>query len=150
MRMRTPFLFSALMLLGATTPMEANSGGGAPTDLLVIGNSAVPTDSVSAAELKNYFLKKSGRWSGGMKVIPVNAKTGSPARVAFQKLVLGMSAAEEMRYFQDLKIKKGITAPAEFGNTQKAVSKLKGSVSYTLRSEYKAGVNKVLLTIPAG
>ena len=138
-----------MLLIGATIPNGANSGDGAPTDLLVIANSSVPASSVTKAELKNYFLKKSSRWSGGLKVIPVNAKADSPERAVFQKRVLGMSASEETRYFQDLKIKKGITAPSELGNTQKAVSKLKGAVSYVLRSDFKEGVNKVLLTIPA-
>lgn len=148
MRMRASRIFSALLLIGAALPGGAKSEDGAPSDLLVIASSAVPATSVTEAELKSFFLKKSSQWSGGMKVVPVNAKAGSPARTAFQQRVLAMSPAEEARYFQDLRIRKGITAPSELGNTQKAVSKLKGAISYVLRSEYKEGINKVLLTIP--
>ena len=82
-------------------------------------------------------------------MVPINAMGSSPLREAFRTQVLQMTAAEETRYWQDMKIKKGLTPPSEFGNVQKAVFNLKGSVSYVFRSEHKGGVTKVLLEIPA-
>ena len=59
-----------------------------------------------------------------------------------------MTPAEEQSYWQEQKIRKGLTPPAEFASTLKAVFSVKGAVSYVFRKQFKEGVAKVLLIIP--
>jgi hypothetical protein len=61
-----------------------------------------------------------------------------------------MSVSEERSYWQNSKIKRGVSEPRAFGNVLKAVFKLRGAVSYVYRSQYKAGAAKIVLVIPAG
>ena len=139
---------SILFLATVLMPRSAAPSQGSPKDILIIANNAVPQNRATVADVRNYFLKKQSNWSGGVKVVPVNVKAQA-LRDDFRQKVLQMSATEETRYWQNLKITKGLTPPAEFSNAQKAVFKLKGSVSYVYRADYTAGVSKILLTIPA-
>lgn len=117
-----------------------------PDDLLIIANKSVPASSASAAELKRIFLMKQTSWSGRTKAVPINAKEGSVARTLFREKILGMTRAQEAKYWQDEKIKRGAKPPAEFGNPLKAVFMVKGSVSYMLRKLYKPNLVKILAT----
>ena len=120
-----------------------------PNDIIVIANSSVKANSITKDELRDIFLKKRTSWSNSGNVKPINASDGSPLRARFCEAVLQMTPEEEKRYFQEEKIKNGVTEPNSFSNTQKAVFKLRGSISYVFRSEFKEGVAKKLLVIPA-
>ncbi len=121
----------------------------APQDILVIVNSSSPVADASVAELRNIFLKKKSFWRGGEAVVPIHARPGSPLRDAFRQRVLAMTATEEKEYWKNVKIKKGLTEPTAIGNTLKAVYKLRSSVSYVFRADFKTGVAKPILVIPA-
>ncbi|MCP4677826.1 MAG: hypothetical protein GY854_20370 [Deltaproteobacteria bacterium] len=120
-----------------------------PNDILVVVNKGVKQDSISLGELKNLFLKDKTTWRSGQKVIPIHASAGSPVRKAFVSRVLGMSIEDEKLFWQKRKIKTGKIKPVEFRNTLKAVFKLRGSISYIFRSQYKERVAKVVLVLPA-
>ena len=100
-------------------------------------------------ELKDYFLRKRLDWRGGDRAVPIHSKLNSKLRNAFVKRVLQMTPSEEDAFWRDKKIRTGVAAPAEFSNTLKAVFKIAGSVSYVFRSQYREGVAKVVLVIPA-
>ncbi|MCP4677428.1 MAG: hypothetical protein GY854_18315 [Deltaproteobacteria bacterium] len=139
---------AALVLTGAFLAPRL-SAADSPNDILVVVNNSVPVENIPADRVRNFFLKKAQRFKGGMKVFPVNAREGTDIRKEFRKRLLDMTANEETRYWQDQKIKGGITPPPELGNTQKAVFKIKGAVSYVFRSEYKEKTSKVVLVLPA-
>ena len=81
-------------------------------------------------------------------LLPVNARADSAVRHDFSRRVLGMEPVDEDKYWEDLKIKKGVTRPAEFGNPLKAVFSLKNAVGYVYRRDYKAGVAKIVAVVP--
>ena len=118
-----------------------------PDDILVIANNSVGVNQVSIQELRTMFLKQRQNWRSGGKVFPLNAKPGTALRKAFQAKVLGMDATSERAFWQEQGIKKGLSKPSAFSNTLKAVFSVKGSVSYCYRSQYKAGLAKVLLVL---
>ncbi|MDJ0764100.1 MAG: hypothetical protein QNJ97_14050 [Myxococcota bacterium] len=120
-----------------------------PNDILIIANQSASASQVSPDVLRDIFLKKRTAWPSGGKVTPVNASPGSELRNGFRKQILKMTADEERQYWQDLKIRKGAAEPPVFSQPLRAVFHLKGSVSYVFRSQYKEGVVKVLLVIPA-
>lgn len=148
MKTQLYLVFLVLVLCGVTLPTFASPEEGNPRDILIIANKAVSGDSITPADVRNFFLKKQSRWPGGIKVVPVNAKDQA-LRSEFRNRVLDMSETEETRYWQDLKIKKGTTPPIAFGSVQKAVFKLKGAIGYIYRKDLKDGVSHILLVIPA-
>lgn len=142
------FLCSQILIpnprLEAASPVT-----GGPEDLIIVVNKANKRNSITLAELREYFLRKRHTWGPGQKSVPIHAKSTTRVREAFNRTVLNMSVNEELQYWQNRKIKFGDSSIVEFGNNLKAVFKIKGSISYVFRSDYKEGVVKVLLVIPA-
>lgn len=145
MRHAIPIIL-ALAAFAASAVAAAES----PNDILIVANTASGGGSLSVTDVRDMFLKKRSSWGNGVKVAPLNAVEGSALRTAFRAKVLGMTAGEERAYWQERKIKAGEAVPPEFGDTLRAVFKLKGAIGYVLRSQFKAGTAKVLLVIPAG
>lgn len=141
---------TSTILLIAALALPSIAAADDPDDIMVIANSSVTASKITKDELRDIFLKKRTSWSNSGTVKPINASDGSELRKEFCEAVLQMTTEEEKRYFQEEKIKQGLTEPNSFSNTQKAVFKLRGAVSYVFRSEFKEGVAKVLLVIPAG
>jgi len=146
MRRITIAITALVFLLAAPLGASAES----PQDILIIVNKSAGVKKVSVNELRDVFLKKRASWSVGGKVIPVHASEGSALRDDFRRKVLNMSSADEKKYWQDKKIKSGDSKPAEFGDTQRAVFKLRGAVSYIYRSQFKEGSANIVLVLPAG
>ena len=121
-----------------------------PWDILIVANAAAGATKLSLADVRDMFLKKRTSWPGGTKVVPVNVTDGSGLRNDFRAKVLGMTSAQEKAYWQERKIKAGESTPSEFGDTLRAVFKLRGAIGYVYRSQFKEGTAKVLLVIPAG
>lgn len=132
----------SLSLILAPVPAAAES----PSDILIIANSSLKASSISKAEAREIFLKTRNSLKG-KKTTPVHAKMGSALRKAFAKKVLGLSPDDERQYWEKQKIMSGKTPPAEFSNTTRAVFKLRNSISYVYRKDYK-DVTKVLLVVP--
>ena len=145
MRQLTMTIAVLSLLLAAPFSVSAEN----PQDILVIVNKSSSVKSTSVDELRDVFLKKRSSWSGGDKVIPVHASEGSALREDFRRRVLNMSSGDEKNYWQEKKIKSGDSKPAEFGDTQRAVFKLRGAVSYVYRSQFKEGSANVVLVVPA-
>ena len=119
-----------------------------PNDILIVANKSVKASGVPLDEIQEYFLKIRQRWPDGEKVVPIHAKENKPARNEFVKRVMKMSPAKELAYWSDQKIRHGQHPPVEFSNTLKAVFKLRNSIGYVLRRDYKDGVVKILAVIP--
>lgn len=134
---------TGLLALALFTGQEARAEG--PDDLLIIGNNSVEASSLSLAEVKRLFLKET-ETAGGEKVIAINAKDGAE-REAFRAKVLGMSKAEEEKFWQDAQVRSGASAPKEFGNSLKAVFSVKKGIGYCFRKDFKEGLGKVLLSL---
>ena len=146
LRKAAGLLVLAIALVMSSTPARGDS----PQDILVVANKGVSVGAISKNELRDIFLKKKTSWAKGGQAIPLHAAEGSELRKEFRRRVMDLSAGEEQRYWQQFQIKSGEPQPASFGNTLKAVFKIRGSVSYVFRSQYKEGVAKVLLVLPAG
>ena len=141
---------AALLAVGALAlSLPGRAVADDPDDILIVVNRGVRIESISTSQLREIFLKKRSNWPGGGKALPVNAAAGSRLRAEFTRRVLEMSAGEEESYWYKRKIVSGDTPPPEFSNTLKAVFKLKGAVSYVYRSQYREGVARVLLVLPA-
>jgi hypothetical protein len=120
-----------------------------PDDILIIANPSAQASGISLDDIRSIFLKKRANWPRGGNAVPINARKGSALRGEFVQRVLNMTLAEESNYWKDEQIKSGLTEPAEFSNVLKAVFKLRGSIGYVYRSEYREGVAKILYVLKA-
>ena len=145
--MRKLLLLLLALLISLAVPSGAAEAE-APQDLLIVANNNVPVSELSLEEVKAIFLKQRKSWRAGSTAVPIHAKAGSPLRKAFVKRVLGMTESEELSYWEGQKIRSGVEGPPEFGNPLKAVFRIKGGISYVMRSDYKEGVAKILLVVP--
>ncbi len=145
--MKRTALLLGILLVPFGQPSSAAAQN--PQDILVVVNQQAEVAETTPQELKNIFLKKKSFWRAGSQVIPIHAREGSPLRDAFRQQLLAMTSTEEQEYWKNSKIKKGLTEPTSFSNTQKAVYKLRSAVSYVFRADFKEGVAKVVYVLPA-
>lgn len=136
--------FCLLFALGVPAAAAAET----PDDIVVFVHQSSKINSVSAAELRQLFLKQKTSWSSGEAVVCINAPSGTPLRNQFRQQVLGMSEAEEATHWETVRIRNQITPPSEMLNTPKPVFRLKSAISYAFRKDVPAGVVKIILEIP--
>ena len=138
----TVFLFAC-----CSTIFIPTSGQSDTEKLVIIVNRKTPIEHITVAEIKRLFLKQRHNWKSGDKAFPINGKNGSRARQLFLEKVLNMTESDEKTYWQDQKVKRGLSPPPSFSNVQKAVFSLKDSIGYCLSSEHKPGTSRVVLTL---
>lgn len=119
-----------------------------PEDILIVANKTVPVDSLTMDDLRQIFLKRRKKWSGGHKIVPIHVKGDPALRERIRKELLSMTAAEEKDHWEDQKLRTGIKEPPEIRQNLRAVFSLKGSISYVYRKDYKKGVVKILAVLP--
>jgi ABC-type phosphate transport system substrate-binding protein len=109
-----PLWLSLTLLLGTTlfgfTPAPA------PAEFAVIINGGNPVSSLTASEVKLYYLRKlKKRWPGINKNIrPVDRKTPAPEQEAFYSRVLDMSAVDVEKYFTNKQLQSAERPPDRF------------------------------------
>jgi len=145
MKLLIPWM--AALAFSAILPKSARADD--PNDILIVVNAASGGGSMTVSDVRDLFLKKRTSWANGVKAVPVNAVEGSALRAAFRSKVLGMTASEERAYWQERKIKAGESVPPEFGDTLRAVFKMRGAIGYIFRSQFREGTAKILLVVPA-
>lgn len=135
-----PAILAGLSLGGMTRVVSA----GEPARLLVVVAKSSPINELSLAELRRMYLGEPVD-SGGQRLIPLNRGASVKERIAFDKLVLGMSQDEVVRYWIDRRIRGQSGAPKAVDPVdvhQRVVAKLAGAVGYVrsteLRDEVKA------------
>ena len=104
-----------VLLAGAVAIMTApkTSAADSPDDIIVFVNNAVPVDQMNIDDVKNLFLKRKLRWGTGGKVIPIHAKPATVLRSDFLRRACNMSLKQEESYWNDARIRKGVSMPAE-------------------------------------
>lgn len=146
--MRIATTLAAALVIALALPSLASAES--QSDILIVANPSADAGRLSLADVRDMFLKKRTSWPSGAKVVPLNVTDGSRLRNDFRNKVLGMTSEEEKSYWQERKIKAGESTPSEFGDTLRAVFKMRGAIGYVYRSQFKEGTAKVLLVIPAG
>ena len=84
------------------TPIEQaiRAPTGTPMELAIIVNKANPTDNLSLAELREYFMAERGHWPNGQgKVRVVMLEPGNPEREAALRLIYDMNEKGFTSYF---------------------------------------------------
>jgi ABC-type phosphate transport system substrate-binding protein len=101
--------------------------------IAVIVNKKNPAISLSRSEMRDIFLKRRQTWPSGDTIVPINGKTRSAIREAFEKLVLGMSPREVGAYWVKQAVTGRATPPRQIGScdlARRMVAVLPGAIAY--------------------
>jgi ABC-type phosphate transport system substrate-binding protein len=66
----------------------------------IVVNEANPSETISKQQLENFFMKKTGTWSEGLHVLPVDQAASSSTRHGFSKVIFGRDANAIKSYWQ--------------------------------------------------
>lgn len=118
--------------------------------IAVVANSAFPKDSLTAAQVKDIYLGKTGLLEG-TKIQPIDQKDADSIKGDFLKKVLETTADEYKVYWMKRAFREGGTPPGVKNSSDDVINTVrdgKGSIGYVWEDETKgrSGV-KVILTI---
>jgi hypothetical protein len=136
---------SAMLALSATgaAPLAAAETRTQVLAIVVAHDSGVR--DVSFYDLKRAFMGESTAVDG-TRLVPLNSPPQSRERVAFDRVVLGMSQEEVARYWIDRKIRGQPGSPRAIAPVEllvKVVSKLDGTLTYVDPAHVVSGVKVV-------
>jgi ABC-type phosphate transport system substrate-binding protein len=124
-------LATSVSLCVASAALGATHGALAGRELVVIVHTASPAAKLTAAEVKDYYLKKQGAWSDGSKVRPV--QQSGEIRDSFVKRTLGMSINDFERYWLQLKYSAAESPPKQVDTDDdvvRFVGAMKGAIGF--------------------
>jgi hypothetical protein len=138
--------FSLLSLLLALAPICIVSAVTGPRLIVVVAKGSPLTD-ISKADLRQVFLSET-TVVGGNKVVPFNLENKTKYRVAFDEIVLGMTAEEAGRFWVDRKIRGQRPAPRAVPSTAymvKLVQRFPGALGYLPENELPPDVQPLTI-----
>jgi TonB family protein len=121
----------------------------AASDVKVIANPSIRTDSISAAELRGVFLLQRKALKDGSVVEPVLQKEG-PVHAAFLKTFLSRDSQEMHMYYQGVVFTGKASMPKELSSDPEVVeyvAKTRGAIGY-VSATANTGELKVLSVVP--
>jgi hypothetical protein len=123
------------------------ASAGARPRLVVVVAKGSPITNISKADLRQVFLTQTTVLSG-TKVVPFSFETKTPQRIAFDEIVLGMSADETARYWIDRKIRGQRPPPRAVPSAAymaKLVQVFPGALGYLPENELPANIQPVTI-----
>lgn len=131
-----------LLALGELAPAHAQ-----PANVLVIvTQKSSKLGNLTLRELKRLYQSEQVNGPDGAPLIPLNRPLGSPARVAFDKLVLKMGPDDVGRYWIDRKIRGQTGAPKAVPSLEllrQAVASISGTLTFLSAAEVTADLKVV-------
>lgn len=132
--MRRTFLALALLALVAADAVAATPPQPA---YKVVVHPSNPAAALTRQQVSALFLKRTGTWGHGGRVLPVDLEERSPVRAAFTRDVHGRSVADVVRYWQERVFAGRAVPPAEKASDEEVVrfvEALPGAVGYVSAS----------------
>jgi len=119
-------------------------------ELVVIVAPSTNIDSISSEQLQRLYLNKANRFPNGIRLIPVDQKTGSPQRLEFTEKALGKTAAELSSYWSRRMFSGKGQPPREYRDSTEVLQQVAGTegmIGYIDAASADDSV-KVILQIP--
>lgn len=116
-------------------------------DVVVIGNSGLPVDSITADEAQTIFLGKGDTIKGGTRVTVVDQNEGAAVRSEFYQKVAGKNEQQLKAYWAKLVFTGQATPPKALADDKAVkawVSSTSGAIGYISSGSVDSSV-KVLL-----
>jgi hypothetical protein len=121
-----------IFLCAAGTSLLTRHAQAESVRLRLVVSKASSLSDISIGDLRQLFLRKRAQL-GNDKAIPFNHPPGSPDRVGFDRVVLGMGPDEVARYWVDRRVRSGDAPPRTVDSITLlvgVVAKLQGAVGY--------------------
>jgi len=122
-------------------PAAMADPGGQRAAIVIVVSRTSQIDDLSLDELRRIFMLKSGS-----RLRPLNLPPGAPERIAFERTVLGMTAAEAARYWIERKIRGQGAPPKTIPSSQllmRIVARVPDTIGYAADGPLPAGVKVV-------
>jgi len=142
-------LAAALWLGGGRSPAAAPPAPAASALVVVVG-AQNPLHDVSRKTLRRAYLGEPTE-EQGMRLVALNQPPGSPARVTFDRTLLGLEPDAVARFWIDQRIRGQGSAPRAIPSVAlllRVLAQLPGGISYLRRADLPANTTGVkVLTI---
>jgi ABC-type phosphate transport system substrate-binding protein len=142
----------AALLMSAALGVAGSRAADEPSYVVIVAEGN-PVSSIKRQELARFFLKKTGRWSDGHGVIPVDQSAGSPVRAAFTRAVLaveGMGQISAVQNFWLQQVYSGRSSPpavkASDPEIVAFVAANPGAIGYVAAASAMRGVKVLTVT----
>jgi hypothetical protein len=119
---------------------SAHAADGAANTMAILVPVASALSNISFEELRSVFLQERNTIEK-TRVVPLNHPPGSPARIAFDRMVLGFEPDEMARYWVDRRIRGMSGAPRSISPelVVRVVARLPGALAYAPLPAVAAG-----------
>ena len=128
MRSEKAAAFAVFTVLAIAVPAVTSGQG-----FKVVANEANVSTTISKQELSDIFMKKTGAWSNGQPVLPVDLAANSSTRHGFSKVIFGRDANAIKTYWQrQIFSGKGVPPP-EMGSDEAVLAFVRdrpGAIGY--------------------
>lgn len=138
-----------LFCCSALLPCRSVDAAGRAEALIVVAAPSFPSQDISYAALKSAFRGQRVE-IGGKAVLPINHPLLSPARVAFDRIILGLEPNDVDRFWVDMRIRDQARPPTAASSPEialRVVAALAGSLTYTTQSALTAKPVLKVLTV---
>lgn len=144
----------ALLSLGFALSLCAwtTSSAAGESELLVIVHPANPATHMERSELRPIFQTIRKTWPSGGRIDPVNLPEGSSQREQFDRVVLGFSPDDTVRFWIDRKVRGDARPPRKLTNPSAVLSYVASTpsaIGYVPRGLPLNGVRVVARVTPS-
>lgn len=133
-KLKTIFVCLGVMM-ALVPPVSAGS-----SELVVVVNSANPITSLNKSQLAALYKAKTTEFPNGSAAVALNLPPDNEVRQDFDKAVLNMSADDAKRFWIDMKIRSGGSAPQKVPSpaaVARQVAKTANAIGYVPVSDAK-------------
>src|SRR5688572_18902988 len=133
MRIRLLVVTAIALLFAAALPISAPLVRAAAKPLVVVVAATAAMKDISTANLRRAFQGMPTDFEGGKRFVPLNHPTGTPARVQFDRAVLGLEPDAVGAFWIDRRIRDESPPPRTVPSADLAlriVASLPGAITY--------------------
>jgi hypothetical protein len=142
--LRSAVVVAALSVAAGTgAPRAAAPPSG--TELVVVVGAGSPLRDIARSTLRRAYLSEVTE-DHGARLVPLNQPPGAPARVAFDRALLGLEPDAIARFWIDQRIRGQGSAPRAIPTIPlllRVLAQLPGGISYLRRADLPANANMV-------
>ncbi|HED18028.1 MAG TPA: phosphate ABC transporter substrate-binding protein [Gammaproteobacteria bacterium] len=123
---------------------------GTHAELAVIVAPSTNIDSINIEQLQRLYLNRANRFPNGVRLLPVDQKTGSPQQLEFARKALGKSATELSKYWSRRMFSGKGHPPRQYKDDSAVMQQVAGSenlIGYVDTASVDDSV-KIILQIP--
>ncbi|MEO7999154.1 MAG: phosphate ABC transporter substrate-binding protein [Gemmatimonadaceae bacterium] len=117
-------------------------------EVKIVANSAVSASDITSDLASKIFLKQTSKFADGSAAVPVYQAKTAPARIAFDKAVLGKTVAAVETFWQGQIFSGKDTPPASKPSDDDVIAFVKstpGGIGYVSSAAATAGVKVLVL-----